>query len=195
MPLLPELKALYPDLTVEVLMTDAIVDLVAERIDIAVRLGILPDSKFIAKRLCSIEFVVCASPQYLSQHGQPASPQQIQNHECILWPLPGFSSHWNFRESNLRHDKKEIIEVPVQGNYRISNSRALKQCALAGMGIALLTKMVAEKELQNGSLINLFPEHDVSATDFDNPAWLVYPSRDYLPLKVKLMMDFLQEKF
>ncbi|VAW91170.1 Transcriptional regulator, LysR family [hydrothermal vent metagenome] len=194
-PLLPEFKQHYPDLTVEVLMTDAIVDLVAERIDIAIRLGSLPDSKFIAKRLCSIEFVACASPNYLSQKGHPKTPQQIQNHECILWPLPGFSTHWNFRESKSRNKKQDIIDVPVQGHYRISNSHALKQCAVAGMGIALLTKMVAKKELDDGSLINLFPELDVSATDFDNPAWLVYPSRDYLPLKVKLMVDFLQEKF
>ena len=83
-PLLPELKALYPDLSFEILMTDSMVDLVAERIDVAIRLGSLPDSMFIAKRLCSVEFIVCASPVYLEQYGRPKTPQHIQDHECNL---------------------------------------------------------------------------------------------------------------
>ncbi len=194
-PLLPELKKCYPDLMVEMLLTDTVVDLVAERIDIAIRMGVLPDSVFIAKRLCSVGFVVCASPSYLAQFGHPDTPQQIQNHECILWPLPGFSSHWRFRESNEDNVTNDIIEVPVHGHYRISNSQALKQCTLAGMGIAILTKMVVKNELLDGSLINLFPDYDVTTTNFDNAAWLVYPSRDYLPLKVKLIVEFLQNKF
>ncbi len=189
-PLLPELKELYPELVFEILMTDSMVDLMAERIDVAIRLGSLPDSMFIAKRLCSVKFVVCASPEYLAQHGSPEKPQHIQDHECILWPLPGFSTRWRFRDFN-----KEITEVPVHGHCRISNSYALKQCTLASMGIALLSRMVVKNELENGRLIHLFPDYEVSATDFDNPAWLVYPSRDYLPLKVKLIVDFLQNKF
>jgi len=194
-PLLPDLKALYPDLTFEMVLTDSMVDLVAERIDIAIRLGSLPDSMFIAKRLCSIEFMVCASPQYLAQYGYPKTPQQIQDHECILWLLPGFGSRWRFRVPDMHNAIKDVIEVPVQGHFRISNSQAIKQCVLAGMGISLLNRIVAKKDLADGSLIDLFPNYDVCATDFDTPAWLVYPSRDYLPLKVKLIVDFLQKRF
>jgi len=187
-PLLPDFSRLYPDLTVDLLLTDAIIDLFAGRIDLAVRLGRLPDSTLIAQQLMQTRYCVCASPQYLQQSGIPQKPSDLEHHNCLLFPLPGFRSRWIFRDRNGK-----LSETPVQGRTIISSAIALQQCAIAGMGLALLAHWLINDDLQTGTLINVFPEYDVTATDFSTAAWLVYPSRAYAPLKVRVFIDFVKQ--
>ncbi|MDJ0703907.1 MAG: LysR family transcriptional regulator [Leptolyngbyaceae cyanobacterium MO_188.B28] len=187
-PLLPEFGKLYPDLTVDLLLTDAVVDLIAERIDVAVRLGPLADSTLVAQQLMRTHYRVCASPQYLQQWGQPTQPSDIEGHNCLLFPLAGFRSRWIFRDSN-----GVTCEAPVRGKTVISNAIALQQCAIAGMGLALLPNWLIDKDLHIGALVNVFPNYDVTATDFNTAAWLVYPSRAYFPLKVRVFIEFLKQ--
>ncbi len=186
-PRLPEFRAMYPDLTVDLVLTDANVDLLAERIDLAIRLGLLADSTLIAQQLMQTRYVVCASPQYLKQWGHPEFPKDIEQHHCLLFPLAGFRSKWRFRDINQQES-----EVPVRGHTIISNAIALQQCAIAGMGLALLPNWLIEGDLQVGTLVNVFPNYDVTATEFHAAAWLVYPSRAYVPLKVRVFIDFLK---
>lgn len=186
-PLLPAFQAKYPDLAVDLLLTDAVVDLFAERIDIAIRLGLLSDSTLIAQQLMQTHYAVCASPQYL-EHCEPLKkPSDLEHHNCLLFPLEGFRSRWIFRDRNGNQS-----EVLVQGRTTISNAIALQQCAIAGMGLALLPNWLIDEDLQTGSLINVFPDYEVTATDFSTAAWLVYPSRTYVPLKVRAFIDFLK---
>lgn len=187
-PLLPQFEALYPDLIVDLSLTDARVDLFAERIDLAVRLGLLADSTLIAQRLMQVHYRVCASPHYLKQSGHPQQPEDIENHNCLLFPLPGFRTRWIFRDKG-----RTICEVPVQGRTIISNAIALQQCAIAGMGLALLPHWLVDDDLRTGTLINVFPTYDVTATNFSAAAWLVYPSRAYMPLKVRAFIKFLKQ--
>lgn len=187
-PLLPDFRALYPDLTVDLFLTDANVDLFTERIDLAIRLGLLVDSTLIAQQLMQSRYFVCASPQYLKQWGHPKSPNGIKQHNCLLFPLTGFRSRWRFRDINGRES-----EVLVQGYTIISNAIALQQCAIAGMGLALLPNWLIEDDLRAGTLVNVFPSYDVTATEFHTAAWLVYPSRVYIPLKVRVFIDFLKQ--
>lgn len=189
-PLLPELSETYPELSLEIVMTDSIVDLLTECIDIAIRLGPLEDSTFIASRLCKMDFAVCASPAYLKLHSRPKIPMDIQKHNCLLFPIAGYRSLWRFRTS-----KGRITEVPVSGRCLISNAYSLKQCALGDMGLTLLPRWVICRELENGTLVDLFPDYDATATEFDTAAWLLYPSREYLPLKVRVFVDFLKKRF
>lgn len=189
-PLLPELSSLYPDLTLEVLMSDNMADLLVEHIDIALRLGPLTDSSFVATQLCELSFVVCSSPAYIDKHGRPETLADIEQHNCLLFPLPGYSSRWRFRDSTGK-----VQEVPVHGHCYISNALSLKQCAMADMGLVLLPRWVVWRELADGQLVDLFPEFDVTATEFDSSAWLLYPSRSYLPLKVRVFVNFMKEKF
>jgi DNA-binding transcriptional LysR family regulator len=186
-PLLPAFQALYPDLTIELLLTDAIIDLLAERIDAAIRLGRRADSALIAQPLMQTHYLVCASPQYLQQSGQPHHPSDIAQHHCLLFPLAGFRSRWIFRDRD-----RVTSEIPVQGRTIISSAIALQQCAIAGMGLALLPNWLIDDDLQAGRLVNVFPAYDVTATDFSTAAWLVYPSRAYVPLKVRLLAEFLR---
>jgi len=187
-PLLPKFSSLYPDLTIDLLLNDVVVDLLAERIDLAVRLGLLADSTLIAQQLMQTHYAVCASPEYLKRSGQLEKPIDVECHHCLLFPLAGFRSRWIFRDG-----KGEISEVSVQGRTLISSAIALQQCAIAGMGLALLPHWLVDDDLQAGKLINVFPDYEVTATDFSTAAWLVYPSRAYVPLKVRVFIDFLKQ--
>jgi DNA-binding transcriptional LysR family regulator len=186
-PLLPIFQAQYPDLTVDLWLTDAIVDLFADRIDVAIRLGQLTDSTLIAQELMKTHYSVCASPDYLKRLGKPEKPTDIENHNCLLFPFSGFRSSWIFKDS-----QGELSEVSVSGRTLISSAIALQQCAIAGMGLALLPNWLIDEDLRAHSLVNVFSNYEVTARDFNTAAWLVYPSRAYVPLKVRFFIDFLK---
>jgi DNA-binding transcriptional LysR family regulator len=186
-PRLHDFNTMYPDLTVDLLLTDANLDLFAERIDLAIRLGLLADSTLIAQQLMRTRYFVCASPHYLQQWGHPTHPREIETHNCLLFPLPGFRSRWIFKDAS--GDESTVI---VQGRTIISNAIALQQCAIAGIGLALLPNWLIDTDLRAGTLTNVFPDYDVTATDFNTAAWFVYPSRAYIPLKVRVFIDFLK---
>ncbi|MEL6458554.1 MAG: LysR family transcriptional regulator [Cyanobacteria bacterium J06621_15] len=187
-PLLPKLEKNYPELTVDLLLTDSVVDLLTERIDIAIRLGQLTDSTLIAQRLMQTHYYVCASPDYLERFGTPKIPKDIEQHNCLLFPLPGFNTRWIFK-----YKKENIQEILIQGNTIISNAIALQQCAINGMGLALLADWLIDDNIGNGELVKLFPDYQVTATDFNTAAWLIYPGRAYIPLKVRVFVEELKK--
>ncbi len=187
-PLLPQISDKYPSLSIELILTDAYMDLIEERIDIAVRLGSLLDSSYIAKQIKPLEFYVCASTGYINKYGKPDSPQQIKDHNCLLFPRTGYNLNWLFK-----NEAGNITEIPVTGKHLVTNSQAIKQCLLAGMGLALLPNWLVSDEIQSGLLVRLFDEFDVTATDFDGAIWLLYPSREYVPLKTRVFINHIVE--
>ncbi|MEM6402110.1 MAG: LysR substrate-binding domain-containing protein [Cyanobacteria bacterium P01_D01_bin.116] len=187
-PLLPKFEAKYPELTVDLLLTDSVVDLFTERIDIAIRLGQLTDSTLIMQKLMETRYCVCASPDYLKRYGQPQIPKDIEQHNCLLFPLTGFKTRWIFKDK-----AGNIQEIPVGGNTIISNAIALQQCAVSGMGLTLLPHWLIDEDIHDGKLIKLFPDYQVTATDFNTAAWLLYPSRAYIPLKVRVFVEELRK--
>ncbi len=186
-PYLSDFNARYPDLTVDLVLTDATLDLLAERIDLAVRLGLLADSNLIAQQLFPTRYCVCASPGYLKQRGTPTQPGDIEHHNCLRFPLAGFRTRWIFKDQT-----GTMSEIPVQGHLLVSNAIALQHCAIAGMGLTLLPHWLVGSALREGTLINLFPQYSVTATEFNTAAWLVYPSRTHIPLKVLAFIDFIK---
>ncbi|MEL6468638.1 MAG: LysR family transcriptional regulator [Cyanobacteria bacterium J06623_4] len=189
-PLLPKFESTYPELTVELLLTDAVIDLLADRVDVAVRLGVMADSTLMAQRLMPVVYRVCASPDYLALRGCPQAPVEISQHDCLLFPLAGFRSRWIFRAQD-----GSVDEVPVRGRLVISNAIALQQSAIAGMGIALLPDWLVDEDIEAGRLVDVFPTYALTATDFNTAAWLVYPSRVYVPLKVRTFIEFLRAEY
>ncbi|MEM1255636.1 MAG: LysR family transcriptional regulator [Cyanobacteria bacterium P01_H01_bin.21] len=187
-PLLPEFASRYPNLTVDLWLTDTVVDFLTNQIDVAVRLGILSDSTLMAQRLIPTHYAVCGSPAYLQRSESLQQPADLAHHNCLLFPLTGFRSRWLFKSKD-----EQLTEVSISGHTIISSAIALKQCAISGMGLALLPNWLVNEELCSGILINVFPEHKVTATDFNTAAWLVYPSRAYVPLKVRVFIDFLKQ--
>lgn len=186
-PVLPMVNQLYPEIMVDLQLSDQVVDLLAEQFDIAIRLGVLPDSSLAAQSLIKTSYVVCASPAYLKKAGSPQSPAEVSAHDCLLFPLQGFRTRWLFKDR-----RGTLHEVPVKPRTVLSNAMAIQHCALHGMGVALLPTWLIEQDLAAGALVNLFPTYQVTATNFDSRVWCVFPSRSYVPTKVRVFIEQLR---
>lgn len=189
-PLLPEFMTAYPRLDVFLNLTDSVLDIVDDGIDVAVRLGKLPDTSLIATRMTEMEYAIVASPEYLQQHGIPKMPSDIRTHQCLVFPMPGYSTDWLFRDR-----LGQVTAIKPRGRLQLTNAMAHKQCALNHMGITMCSLWSVWQEIRDGSLVQLFTSYEIAMADFDNAVWLVYPSRKYLPLKVRVFIDFMKEKF
>lgn len=188
-PLLTDFRSRYPALSLELLLTDTNLDLISERIDVAIRLGPRLDLGYVGTRLFTTRYRVCASPAYIARYGAPVEPGQLAAHKCVVFDLPGFRDRWLFRNRN-----GETTEVPIASDLKISSALALRQCALDALGPVLIGHWNIDTDLADGRLVDLFPDHDVTATDFETAAWIIYPSRTYLPAKVRAFIDFVRER-
>jgi len=186
-PLLPEFRIAFPRLKLELLMTDTNLDLVADRIDLAIRLAPSYRGDLIGSKLFATRYRIAASPAYVAREGKPKTPRDLGARSCLLFPLPDFRDRWLFRRRGV------VEEVPVQGHLVLSTALALRSAALDGLGPVLLADWHLHEDLARGRLIDLFPQYEVTATTFDTAAWLLYPSRNYLPHKVRVTIDFLRK--
>jgi len=187
LPRLAEFRALYPRLTLELLPADANLDLLSESIDLAVRLAPAPEGELISTRLLRTRYRVAASPAYVGEHGPVRDPRDLAQHDCLRFALPGFRSRWLFRRAG-----EADFAVPVDGRLLISGALALRQAARDGLGPALLADWLIARDLASGRLVDLFPGFECAATAFDTGAWALYPSRAFLPRKVRATIDFLR---
>jgi DNA-binding transcriptional LysR family regulator len=187
-PLLGLFQQRYPALKIEGLFTDQNVDLIGERIDLAVRLGPTVEGDLVATKLAETRYRVVASPAYLAAAPPLRQPEDLGKHRCLLLNLRAFRTRWIFRDS-----LGTLLEVPVEGDVVLSAAIALYDAALAGLGPTLLPDWLVDADIRAGRLVNPFPSHAVTATTFDTAAWLIYPSRSYLPNKVRVTIDFLKE--
>lgn len=189
-PLLPILFEKYPSLKIELILTDAYLDLIEERIDVSVRLGTLQDSSYISRKLKNLEFCICASPEYIKRFGKPDHPFQIQEHNCLLFPRSGYNTNWLFTDSH-----KQVTEIAINGNCTITNSGAIKQGTISGIGLSLLPDWLVQEDIKKGLLVKLFKDYKVTATDYNSAIWLLYPSRHYIPLKTQVFISYLMQTF
>ncbi len=188
MPLVPSFLELYPEIDLDLKFTDRNVDLVAEHVDLAIRLGPSVDVDLMAVKLRNTRYRVCASSDYVRKHGLPGSPRALAHHRCVCFNLPGFRTCWIFRQKD-----GQVEEIAIKPRLTVSGALALRDATLAGLGPALISDGLIGRALSEGALIDLFPEHDVTATTFDTAAWLLYPSRTFLPRKTRVMIDFLRK--
>lgn len=187
LPLLPKFRALFPRLALDLVLSDESLDLVANRIDLAVRLASEVSGDLVVTKLARTVYRVCASPTYLATHETPSAPAALSNGSVLRVDLPGFRSRWMFRDKADR-----VEEVAVGGDIQVSGALALHTLTLAGLGPALLANWLVDEDIRQGRLIDLFPNLEVTATSFETAMWLVYPSRSFLPRKVRTMVDFLK---
>lgn len=182
-------RARYPKIALELLPTDATLDLAANGIDLAIRLGAAPSGDLISSRLMRTRYRVCASPSYLAANGTLSSPTDLSTRDCLCFALPDYRTRWRFRQAD-----GAPFEVPVSGSIVIANALSLKRAAMDGLGPVLLANWLVDAEISDGRLVDLFPDHECTATTFETGAWALYPSRSYLPRKVRAMIDFLRER-
>lgn len=174
----------YPEVSVDMLMVDRSVNLIEDRVDLAVRISGELDPGLVARRIAPCRSVVCASPAYIERHGMPKSPAELSRHNCLTYSNFG-KGEWHFTRA------KEQISVPVSGNLSANEATFLTQATLAGAGIALQPTYLAGPLIQSGQLLKLFPSwHPPELT-----IWGVYLSRKHPPASLRTMLDFLVERF
>ena len=186
-PLLPEFQSRFPDITIDLQGSDSNLDLVENGIDLAIRLAPAPKGDLISTRLVRTIYKVVASPEYMIGKDLADDPFNLQSLNCLRFALPSFQNQWRFQKND-----DPPFSVPINGTLMISNALALRKAARMGMGVALLADWLIRDDLQTGRLLELFPGHHCTATDFETAAWGLYPSRAYLPRKVRVMVDFLR---
>jgi DNA-binding transcriptional LysR family regulator len=186
-PRLAHFRARHPAVRVEAVFTDANVDLVAERIDLAVRLGPAVDGDVIVTKLMDTRYLVVAAPGYLSAAPPLDAPSGLAAHRALLFPFRGFRTRWLFRDRN-----GAVTEQAVDGDVILSPASALRDATVAGLGPALLPDWLVAEDLAAGRLQHCLANWDATATTFGTAAWLIYPSRSYLPAKTRAMVDFLK---
>ncbi|MDJ0614489.1 MAG: LysR family transcriptional regulator [Rhizobiaceae bacterium] len=178
----------HPQIDIELILTDAVVDISAEGIDLALRLGRHVEGSFIAAKLFDVNYHTVAAPSYIQRNGIPKTPGDLADHNCILFALPRFGPVWRFRKAA----DTSVEEIQPNSMLKISNALAIRRAALDGLGIALLADWTVSKDLENGDLVHLLPNYEGSATRFDAAAWIVYPSRNYVPARLRVFIDHLR---
>lgn len=190
LPHIPEFRRIYPDIKLDLQLTDSVVDLVGAGIDLACRLAPKFDSELVGTRLFDAHYHVCASPEYINSMPKLSHPNDLEQHKCVVFTLPDYRSRWIFKDA-----ESIKYSIPVNSDLSISSALALRECALSGMGPVLLADWLIEKDIAAGKLVSLLDKYQVTAEDFDTAAWLLYPSRNFLPTKTRVMIDFLKSKY
>jgi DNA-binding transcriptional LysR family regulator len=178
-PELPRFFAQYPEVTLDLSFSDTAVDLIAEGYDVAVRTGRFNDSRLTTRLLTRGPQITFAAPAYLARHGEPATPEDLRRHNCIVGR---FGPDWSFRgpEGNP-------FTVRVSGNLVINSGDALREAAVAGVGIGQGTWWLVRKELESGALRSLLP----AWIEDGNAVSILYPPQRHLPAKLRAFIDFL----
>ena len=171
-----------PNLTIDAQYCDRQVDLLAEGFDLAVRVGDLPDSGLVARRLAVVPRVICASPAYLDTHGTPVVPDDLKKHDAICYAYSHRPSTWTMIIDDA------AISVGVSGPMVANNGAALVAAAEEGLGLIYVPEFHAGCALKRGSLVRVFPTNTSSV-----PIHVVYPTGRHLPAKVRLIVEFLME--
>jgi DNA-binding transcriptional LysR family regulator len=177
----------YPDVHVELVLNDRVVDLADGGFDAAIRVGALSDSNLIARPLTPSPRIVCAAPAYLSKHGTPATPKDLEKHHCLAFGVAsGPERDWHF---TLADGSKQTVRVP--GRLDVTGGLALREAALAGLGIILQPELMLEHDIATGKLIRLFA--DLPAPTF--PVHIVYLPERKLTAKLASFVDFVVSRF
>jgi len=185
-PLIAEFTQLYPQVKIALRLEDQLVDLIAEQIDLAIRVSPLTDSSLIARKLIENPRVLAASPAYLGRAGIPNTPADLCTHACLIYENGGrVYDEWTFMDDDGNY------KVRVNGPIHINDGSALVTAAVCGAGILLIPVKVIAEELARGELVQILAHCKLPPGP---PIYAIYPARDWLPLKTSAFIEFLQQK-
>lgn len=173
----------YPELSIDLMLSDSIIDLVDGGFDIAIRNSELKNSSLIARKLSEDKRILCASPDYLAKHGEPKTPTDLKSHNCIT--LQGLDN-WHFKQGNNK------FNIKVKGKFRTNNGEAIRDACVQGVGITINSTWSAYNQLINGDLVEVLGEFQLLS---NTALWAVYPSSRQLAPKVRAFIDYLAEYF
>ncbi|MBI1407174.1 MAG: LysR family transcriptional regulator [Caulobacter sp.] len=183
-PLLTDMALTHPRLKIDAVYSDGLADLVADRFDAAVRLGVLADSTLVARRIAPIHGVLVASPDYLARSGRPESPADLADHDAVIQSGMRQGESWRFQEG------KRTLTIRPRARFRADNGEAVAQAAIAGLGIAMLPTFLVSDAVSDGRLEPLFPDQPLGEAGL----YLVRPPGP-APAKVRILTDLMIERF
>ena len=178
-------KSLHPRVTFDVTLSDRVVDVVEEGFDLVVRISRLTNSSLVSRKLGSTRMVACASPAYLARCGRPDSPERVVDHDVIAYTYWALQDEWQFEGPN------GTISVRTSPCIRANSGDTCRAAALAHEGIVYQPTFLVGKDLEEGTLVDLFPQHRAMELGI----YAVYSSRKHVLPKVRLLIDFLAERF
>jgi DNA-binding transcriptional LysR family regulator len=192
-PHLREFLSDYPQVRVDVTLTDTTVDLIDSGADLAVRIGALSDSSLVAKRLAPHRRVLVASPDYLAKQRAIMEPRDLEDHECLSFTLQP-KDIWYFRSKN--DPMTELVQIAIRGRLRVNDSEALLGATLGGLGIALLPAWLVGQEISLGRLVEILPAWEgLIASGPERAIWGIYPPKKVVSPKVRAFLTFLERRF
>ncbi|AHG64605.1 LysR family transcriptional regulator [Advenella mimigardefordensis] len=183
LPLLPGLLEQHPEMHIDLDLSDRVIDIVGQGLDLALRLAPLVDSELVAKKLTINPRIICAAPDYLQRYGHPAILSDLDSHYCILLQtIP----RWPFLIDGIMQYRR------MRGRFMTSSIQAVRDAAIQGLGLAMLTYWDVSEQLEDGSLIRV----DLQDASMEELAvWAVTPTRRYVPTRVNVFLDALQSTF
>ena len=182
-PLMPVFLARYPEVDVQLIITDRVVDLFEEAVDLAIRLTDAPPPGLAGRQLMPVHHRVCASPNYLRTHGTPVHPRDLAQHSCLYLGEDERDRHWRFRQGG------DEVTVRVSGRYVANHSEVRLDGALQHLGLASLPDFTTRQALAGGQLVSVLDDW-THVTDYAGTAWLLYPPNRYLAPKLRVWIDF-----
>lgn len=184
LPRLWKFLKLHPQLKCDMFLDDNYIDLVKEGIDVAIRIGPLTDSSMVSRKIGTMRRYTVASPKYISRHGEPISLQDLLQHNCLIYSLLTTRNEWHFQKD------KKTEKITVQGQYSTNNPDAIRGALLEGLGIAAAPDWLVETDIQQGRLTEILTDYKPTTLDIN----VIYPARRFLPAKVRLFINFLQQE-
>ncbi|RWO77039.1 MAG: LysR family transcriptional regulator [Mesorhizobium sp.] len=180
LPVVTGFLAAYPDVTIRLMLADRITQLTEEHIDLAVRIGQLPDSSLVATRIGSIRRVVCASPAYLAEHGTPEAPKDLAAHNCVTFEGLTAPAAWTFATG------KTDLTVPIRSRLRVNTAEAAIDAAIAGIGLTRVLSYQIAAAVRSGTLRTVLEAFEPQPW----PVSLVHAGNGLLPVKLRAFLDF-----
>lgn len=181
MPLITQYLKTYPEVQIDLSLTDRLVDLIDEGYEAAIRIGPLTDSTLLSRSLAPYRLIACASPDYLAAHGIPASPAELVDHECMgftYWARPP-AKEWLFTQGGRTHS------VQVNNRFQVNDARAQLSAAQDGLGVILGAEVMLRADLDSGRLVRLFPDYEAPS----RPVHILFPGDRRLTPKLRSFVD------
>ena len=185
-PAINEFSKAHPQIEFDLDFNDREVDLIQEGFDLAIRIANLPDSSLIARRLAPIQTIICASPSYLEKMGIPQEPDDLIEHQCLVYSLLRDFEYWHLTDA-----RGNEIKTRIHPYLKASTGEFLRDAAVEGRGIILVPTFIAYKEIESGALVPLLNEYSA----FQINAYAIYPQTRHLSQRVRTFVDFLVKRF
>jgi len=185
-PVLDDFLKEHPELSLDLDLNDRTVNLMDEGVDLGIRIGKLQDSTMMARKLASAKMLLCASPEYLKRHGEPQTPADLKNHYGLSYSNLSEGELWQFTKEDGKH-----YSVHVPFRMRANNGEVLHKAALDGLGIVATVSFICYRELEQGKLKQILADYRTDEVGI----YAVYPSQRHLPGRIRLLIDYLAERF